>query len=204
MYISLPKDNEGRWLECQMRRIDSSDWAMYTRPLAGKGSSPSVKLEFGNYRTDTRAVHRFRNAIVALDFLGEDRVYLAQQLPHESGTWVLEWNTKSNQVRKVARLATGRRAWDWFVFSGPRGFVRPDGKYMVVSARSAAGDGQDIWVVYLDSGVGVIAAPNVGLREPFIRWVGDSALLYGPGKPIRIDLRAATARLWTASAKGVR
>lgn len=189
----------------QSPRIDSSDWARYVRPVGDKPSKYDVmKLEFRNYRTNALVLRRFKCAAVPIDFLGEDRVYMVQQLPRESDTSVVEWNTRLDRVRKVASLPTCKFAFVNGFHNWPSGFVRPDGRYMVLAIASMAGFGQDLWVVDLVSGVGAIAAPNVHYANDSIRWVGDFATLYGEGKAVRVDLKSVTACAITVADEGVK
>lgn len=172
-------------------RIDSSDWSRYVTPIKSNGGRITI-LEFGNYRTDNTARHEFENIVVPVDFAGHDRVYIAQQRAGEKVIRVLLWNTSSGTVDEVLTIPSGPVALVP-VRGFPRGFVRPDERYMLLAVRSQVGQGRDLWVVDLKTRLATIALVNSIFASGNVQWVGDRALLSGFGSPVRIDLTAAVA-----------
>jgi hypothetical protein len=178
----------------QPYRIDSMDWSKYVAPQDASQSLLTLTLDYGNYRTRTFISRKFDNAVAPVDFLGEDRVCLVQQLPHKRYTNVLIWNVRSNRIDSVAHLDTGRYALISANSPYSRGFIRPDGRYLVLALlpESSNGRGLNLWFVDLVSGNSKIALPNAEFAADGIRWVGQNAFLYGQGRSVRVELASGT------------
>ena len=78
VWVGVPASSPpgGCWDRFRPPRIDSQDWAISVVPRERPGKRGWV-LDYVNLRTNKRASHEFAGEVAPLDFLGEDRVYLA-------------------------------------------------------------------------------------------------------------------------------
>ena len=149
-------------------------------------------LDYVNLRTDKRASHEFPGEVAPLDFFGEDGVYLVHLAPGQDSPRLVVWNTKTGQVNDLMRIPAGDISLVP-VRGHPAGFVRPDGRYVLLALRSMAGQGSDLWVLDLVEKRATVAYPNARFAFGGVRWAGDCAVLYGQGVPLSVGLPDASA-----------
>lgn len=171
--------------------ICSPDGSLTVRPHTS-AHRPTVDLEYSDFRRWISRTRSFPNITQAIGFVGRGVVYLAQQTPGDKDVAILAWDVGDDSVREVARLPAGRDA-----MAQPYGLfeaVSPDGRYVLIRARSKVGDGQDLWLVDGLNGTSAVILPNTSFGYGEVRWLGEQAIVAGEGKAVEVQLGAMKAR----------
>lgn len=149
-------------------------------------------------RTGRSVTRDFRGAVYLIGFDNAGYAYLVRQGIGSSRAGIIRWKGRSATLLATIPAAKGTvlRSTSW----PGSGSISPDRRYLAFRLRCGLGDGMDVWIVNLRTGVGWVAFPNGWTDLGLARWLGSRLVLPGYYGISTVDL--VTRRTGTLSIPG--
>jgi len=177
---------------------ETPDHAVLLQEENGENRQTKVwenRLAYHDRRTDIYKSRVMQEYFTPLGIVRETRVLLMQQQPAERALHLLEWETRSDQVREIMHLP----AQQGDIFRLRYTNADPQGRYLLLGFRSRRNTGSDLWLIDLAQKRATLVLTGIQHLEWFnsdansCTWLPDHALLTSYSGTVRVDLATMRA-----------
>jgi len=153
----------------------------------------SYELIYQDRRNGIRKVRQFNVATGPLAIVGQTRALFLQVPPPGRQCSLLEWDTRTDQVRELLYLPAQAGDLAQFCFAS----AAPDGRNLLLGIHSQRGSGMDIWLIDLVQQQSALVLADVDAfysNQPVCTWRDDHVVLATGSGMARVELAPMHAR----------